>query len=382
MAKDYMILPVKIIEIKQIKEDGEDYALVECMDSFYNNIDLGGDRVLPGFFTKDIQERGNERPCLVMHKSWDLPFGINTYSDTSEGLKCNVRLPLSDRRVKEELLPQLKVGSIKGRSIGYETITSKYHEVDKCRDLIEGKLYESSFVTFPMNPKCIVLSLRKSFEAIQKNEYKSNGGYTKKEILNMAEIFGIEDKEVPAYKDYPLMDEKTNWDGDKSINQIREHTGSKDEPSKTYKNGFMWYDAENEDKFTAYKLPYIYYENGFKAVPRALYAITAALAGARGGIKIPAEDKEKIKAQINKYYKKLGKDEPFKSDGKCLIDMDTFKSFEKRDYEKIFDEDIMLSNNVRKFVIDNFTHQGNDGGDESNEFLKALIETGKILKTN
>ncbi len=378
--KDYMLMPVKILEIKTIKEDNEEFAIIDCIDSFYNNIDLGGDRVLPGFFTKDLQERGNERPALVMHKSWEIPYGLNVHFDSPEGLRSIVKMPLSDRRVREELLPQLKVGSIKGKSIGYETITSKYNEIDRCRDLIEGKLYETSFVTFPMNPKCVVLSIRKSLDSISKNEYKSQGGYSKKQILEIANMLELEDKIVPAFKDYSLMDEKIAWDKEKAITQIKEHTDSEDEPSKSYKDGFMYFDSENEDKFTAYKLPYVYWDGEFKAVPRGLYAITGVLSGARGGADIPEEDKEKIKSQLNKYYKKLGKDEPFKSDGKCFIDLDTLKSFEKRDFEKIFDEEVILSNNAKKYLIDHLTFQGDGEGDnKSVEFLNALNEIKNTL---
>ena len=177
-----------------------------------------------------------------------------------------------------------------------------------------------------------------------------------------------------------MMDDTTAWDKAKAINQIKEKTESKDKPSASYKDGFMYYDKENADNFTAYKLPYVYVVDGkFKIVPKAIYAIAGAISGARGGLKIPDEDKKKIKSIINKYYEKLGKDSPFKDDGKCYIELDTFKCLEKIDIEKIFDEDIVLSNGVKKYIAENLGCQVKDNSEKKNDLLDSLRALNKIL---
>jgi HK97 family phage prohead protease len=371
--KDYMLIPVEIKSIEKKQEDGSEYIYVDGLASFYNNIDLGRDRVLKGFFSEDLSQRGNERPALWQHKSAE-PVGINFYTDTDIGLAFSAKLPTDDTFVMGRVYPQLKVGSVKGASIGYETQESNYNEELSCRDLIKGRIHESSFVTFAMNPKAQIFSVRKQLENIDSLEIKSSGmrepllAFAKE--LNLAK--DIDSKAVPPYKDYAIA-EDVKWDKAKAVKQIREHTNSSEKPSSSYKNCFMFYDSENPDQFTAYKMPYVYFMGGsFKAVPKALSAIVGALGGARGGVDIPNADKSKIKAQINKYYKKMDREEPFKNNNTIFIDKKTLEGFEKRDYEKLFDENIILSSQAKKKIVDNLNF-GNEVEDIRNDsFLKGL----------
>ena len=118
---------------------------------------------------------------------------------------------------------------------------------------------------------------------------------------------------VPSFKDYAIIDGDPSWDDKKARDQIKRKTGSTDKPSATYKNGFMYYDSSKPDNFGSYKLPYVYVVGDeFKVVPRAMYDKVALINGARGGINIPDSDKAEIKSQVVKYYKKMGKGNPFK----------------------------------------------------------------------
>lgn len=140
------------LEVKELTDAGEftGYA------SVYGNTDLGGDAVMPGAFTKTIQDRGNEVPLCWQH---DLksPIGKGRLEDTSDGLVLHGRLTLgvplamaAHALMKDEV--------IKGLSIGYKTVKDEMQK--GIRLLRELKLYEVSLVTVPMNPEAQITSVK------------------------------------------------------------------------------------------------------------------------------------------------------------------------------------------------------------------------------
>lgn len=370
--KDIMILPV---QIKSIKDDDE-YYYVEGVASPYGNTDLGKDRVQPGAFTTDLQTNGKERPILWQHNTRE-PVGLGTFSDGIRNLAFKAKLPKADDFVSKRVMPQLKVGSVKGCSIGYDAIKWNYNNVEGVRDLIELKLYETSFVTFPMNPDAQITSLKNSISQIQT---KGIDGKFLSFLNELAKTLK-EDNNSIEMKDYPLMDESTEWDKTKSIKQLKEFFNSKEKPTAEYKEGFMFVDGTENDIYSAFKMPYVYVDNkGLKAVPKAIYAIAASLSGARGGLDIPTDDKEKIKEQVNRYYKKLGKDLPFKDNGKCFVDVDTLKAMDKKHFTCIFDNDIELSRSAKEFIFECFKGSSNClGGVQENESVNEWISSLKEL---
>jgi len=346
---DFAIIP---FEIKSQSEDKDNY-IVEGKASVYGNIDLVDDIVESGCFREDLMKEGNERSILWMHK-WDEPIGKGTFQEYSDHLFTKILLPKSDTFVTGRVMPQLKINSITGLSIGYQPEEFAYDTVgDKqVRRLKRCKLREVSIVSFPANEQARI-SMIKSF---QTHETKTEN----------------ESKAVPPYKDYAIADD-VNWDKLKAVKQIKEHTNSKDAPSSAYKNCFMFYDSDKADDFTGYKMPFVYFVDGnFKAVPKALSAIVGALSGVRGGVDVNDTDKAKIKSQINEYYKKMDREEPFKSNGNTFIDKKTLEGLEKRDYEKLFDDNILLSSQAKKKIADslNFGNEVKEVRDDS--FLKRL----------
>lgn len=120
---------------------------------------------------------------------------------------------------------------------------------------------------------------------------------------------------VTPYKDFPIMADETEWDEAKARSQIRKKSESDEDPSSDYKEGFMWFDGNNDDNYGGYKLPYVYVVNGkYEVVPRALSAIAALINSRKSRLKISESDKEKIKAKINRYYKRMNKESPFNDD--------------------------------------------------------------------
>ena len=107
-------------------------------------------------------------------------------------------------------------------------------------------------------------------------------------------------------KMYPLASRSRSWDSDGAIQRIRKFTNSTESPSESYKQAFMYCDYENQDNFSAYKLPYLDVIDGrLKAVPKAIFAIASVLRGGRGGVDIPQESRSRIERLVNRYYRKM-----------------------------------------------------------------------------
>src|SRR5947209_3881427 len=120
---------------------------------------------------------------------------------------------------------------------------------------------------------------------------------------------------VSAFQDYPLADRDREWDGDAAEKRVRKWAGAEDEPNQKYRDAHLWYDADNKDNFTAYKLLVADLVGGtLKVVPRGLMAAGNVLQGGRGGVDLPAADVERVKSHLAKYYAKMGDQAPWERD--------------------------------------------------------------------
>jgi hypothetical protein len=120
---------------------------------------------------------------------------------------------------------------------------------------------------------------------------------------------------VTAFQDLPLAERSREWDGDAAEKRVRKWTDAQDEPNQRYRDAHVWYDSDNKDNFTAYKLLIADVVNDkLKAVPRGVMAAGAIIDGARGGIDIPKNDVDRVRSHLAKYYKKMGDVAPWERD--------------------------------------------------------------------
>ena len=138
--------------IKSIAPDGT----FEGLAATYGNVDLGGDLIEPGAFSKTLAEKNGEVPILWQHDARE-PIGLGKLSDTSQGLVVHGELAL-ESPVAQKAYGLLKRGVLKGLSIGYDTIKAQAGE--GARRLSELKLWEISLVTFPMNEMAMVTGVK------------------------------------------------------------------------------------------------------------------------------------------------------------------------------------------------------------------------------
>jgi hypothetical protein len=111
---------------------------------------------------------------------------------------------------------------------------------------------------------------------------------------------------VSAFQDLPLADRDREWDGAAAEKRVRKWAGAEDEPNAKYRDAHVWYDAENKDNFTAYKLLIADVVNGrLVAVPRGVMAAGNVMQGSRGGADLPHADIDRVKSHLAKYYRKM-----------------------------------------------------------------------------
>jgi HK97 family phage prohead protease len=278
----------KIVKFEILKSFSEDnVGVVEGYASTFGNVDRDGDVIEKGAFTKSIKKfktRNQKIPMLSGHSMDKLIGGFDPskLKEDDKGLYVVGEIDLDTQEGRENY-SLLKKGFLDSFSVGFNASSNDVHYKDGVPHFTNLDLLEISTAPIPANQEAMVTAV----------------------------------KGATGYKNYSLMPDDTAWDKDKAVSQIRVKTGSEDSPSATYKDGFMWYDSSNPDDFGSYKLPYVYVVDGeFKAVPKAISSIQGALSGARGGVNIPASDKSKIQANVNKYMAKMDKSLDFgKIDG-------------------------------------------------------------------
>jgi HK97 family phage prohead protease len=138
--------------IKQVAPDGSFEGLL----AVYNNLDLGGDLIEPGAFTKTIQEHGDQVPLLWQHKT-DRPIGMLTLVDAPDALRVQGQL-LMDLPDARNAYLLIKARIVKGLSIGFDVV--KDAAEGTMRRLKEIRLWEGSIVTFPMNEQALITSVK------------------------------------------------------------------------------------------------------------------------------------------------------------------------------------------------------------------------------
>jgi hypothetical protein len=120
---------------------------------------------------------------------------------------------------------------------------------------------------------------------------------------------------VTTFQDLPLADRGREWDCAAAEKRVRSWANAEDEPNQKYRDAHVWYDADNKDNFTAYKLLICDVVDGkLMAVPRGVMAGGNIMQGARGGADLPNDDIDRVKSHLATYYSKMGDDAPWDRD--------------------------------------------------------------------
>ena len=216
---------------------------------------------------------------LWAHDYYNPPIGICTEIKTEgEQTVATVKFaPESANPFAANVAALVKEGYINATSVGYIE-----------HDDGTNELLEISVVPVPANAQA--LSVREA----------------EKMGLNLPQLVmkGINfvTKGAIPYKDHGKADPDTAWDGPAQVKECGEDFAK-------LKEICAWYDAENPDVKSSYKLPH-HQASDLKAVWRGVTAAMGALLGARGGTKIPEKDKHAVYSHLAKHYKEFDKEAP------------------------------------------------------------------------
>jgi len=267
--------------------DNEKYFTFEGYILTFGNVDLGNDVCVAGCTRETLKKR---KPKLLNQHNWDEPIGVfDTITEDQKGVFVTARMPLSDKRVSDFIIPQMKIGSIDSMSIGYRTKVSRYDEDKDIRYLEEIELYEASIVTIPMNP--------------------------------MATITGMKSLEGDC-KEMALLDYK--WNPEEAKTRIKENDIGLDV-------------VDVIDGKTL-------------VIPRALFCLKAQLCGAKRGFN---GDTTFAMEFLNKYYEKLELDKPFKTNDikEVVFSEIELKNLPKSEMSYVI-RNCMLSKNCGDYLAD------------------------------
>ena len=165
----------------------DDAGVIEGIGAFFGNVDMGGDIIAPGAFTKTLAERGGAPiPMLFAHKL-DRPIGAWTEAkETDEGLAVKGRITLASRD-GAEAYALAKDGALTGLSVGYLPVRKSHSGANRL--LQEVNLFEVSPVPVPMNERARVRSV-KSVQSIRDLEdlLRDEGGFSNRRAKLAASV--------------------------------------------------------------------------------------------------------------------------------------------------------------------------------------------------
>lgn len=136
------------LEIKSEDEDDE-YLTISGYGSVFNNVDGGGDMVMPGAFKECIAK--GRKPKMLWQHDPNQPIGVwDEQREDANGLFMRGRV---SKKIGKgaEIASLIKMGGIEGLSIGYRTQEYEMDMDNGVRKLTKLDLWETSVVTFPMN---------------------------------------------------------------------------------------------------------------------------------------------------------------------------------------------------------------------------------------
>jgi Escherichia/Staphylococcus phage prohead protease len=144
------------LDVKAITEEGEftGHAAV------FNNEDLGRDVILPGAFAKSLTRRPAGKVKMLRQHDPEEPIGIwLDLAEDKKGLRAKGKLIL-DTVKGRETYALMRAGALDGLSIGFRTVKDRFDRAKGVRYLEELDVPEISIVTFPLNPRATVSTVK------------------------------------------------------------------------------------------------------------------------------------------------------------------------------------------------------------------------------
>jgi hypothetical protein len=202
-------------EVKQIQEDDSDNFIIEGFASTFGNLDLDEEIIMPGAFTESLQKTP-QVPLLVLHNMRQmLPVGKTIHlEEQAKGLFFRAILPKSDTFVKDRLMPQIKIGSLREVSIGFLIKEFEFDTETRITRITKIDLFEISVVPKAANSQATITDF-KSFKDVEKDMKSLSDveGYLKEGGLSNNESKALISKIKEFSKSQREVDDSDNTKG-------------------------------------------------------------------------------------------------------------------------------------------------------------------------
>lgn len=155
--------------------------------------DAGGDVVMQGAFFESLMKGGRNGTGVAMLWQHDAkqPLGVwLSLAENARGLKVTGQLALGTQ-VGDYAHTVMKMGAVRGLSIGYDILEKEETNDRKVRYLKKVDLWEISPVTFPMNVRATITRVKSLTEAKTERELESalrDAGMSATEAKHMISI--------------------------------------------------------------------------------------------------------------------------------------------------------------------------------------------------
>ncbi len=260
---------------------------------------------------------------LWAHDHWQPAIGkVVELAKSTVGLEGAIQFAVDEYDFAKTIYNLYKGGFMRAFSVGFQN--NKY-EIDQENDIVylkENTLFEISAVNVPAN--AMALAYSKGIDVGPLERVREN---LRKTATN--------------YQDFGMADEEESWDGPAEISACGEDLTK-------LKDICAWYDSENPDVKSSYKLPH-HRASDKKVVWKGVAAAMGALLGSRGGVDIPESDRRGVYAHLSKHYDDFEKDAP------------EFKSYTEQEIKEISETGNVKNNGISdKQAIDSLSLAGKE----------------------
>ena len=160
------------VETKTAGDAGEFTALV----SVFDNVDLVGDRVKPGAFSKSLEklrEKNDPLPIILSHQHDDIWAHVgaadpNDVVETAAGLQVTGKLDIKDNPVAKQTFRLMKERRLREFSFGYSVPKGGQKKAkDGANDLTEIDLFEAGPTLKGANPETELQAVKSALAEIE-----------------------------------------------------------------------------------------------------------------------------------------------------------------------------------------------------------------------
>jgi len=156
------------LKAKQAEDDAEGPGGFYGYLAVWNTVDLGGEVILPGAFSKSLTQH-DTFPLMVRHALWggDVSEIVGSFTAKEDDYGLFIDATYLDTPAAQETRQKTDRGIARGLSVGYREINVRRQQMDgrSVNALVEGALIEGTITIVPMNEQAIITATKSLTES-------------------------------------------------------------------------------------------------------------------------------------------------------------------------------------------------------------------------